>query len=149
MTDGAPADEGYALRRGFPSREAYAQARRDEVVAALKVIGVPDERIIGLGFVDGEAAWNLVALCNTVAALLEELQPDVVLTHPYEGGHSDHDSTAFAVHLGAGILRCDGKPAPIILELTSYHNHGGTRRLFDFLPFLGTTVKTVELTDEE
>ena len=38
-------------------------------------------------------------------------QPDVVLTHPYEGGHSDHDSTAFAVHLAAGILRRDGRPA--------------------------------------
>lgn len=149
VTDGAPNDEQYAQRRGFESRSAYAQARRDEVVAALGLIGVPQERIINLGFVDGEAAWHLVELCNTVAALLEELQPDVVLTHPYEGGHSDHDSTAFAVHLGAGILRRDGRPAPIILELTSYHNHNGRRRLFDFIPFLGTTVKTVELTPEE
>lgn len=149
VTDGAPNDDEYAQRRGFPSRSAYAQARRDEVVAALGLIGVPEERILGLGFIDGEAAWHLVDLCNTVAALLEDLQPDVVLTHPYEGGHSDHDSTAFAVHLGAGILRRDGRPAPIILELTSYHNHNGRRRLYDFLPFVGTTVRTIALSDED
>lgn len=149
VTDGAPNDEEYAHRRGFPSRLAYAQARRDEVVAALSLIGIPEERILGLGFIDGEAAWHLVELCNTVAALLEELQPDVVLTHPYEGGHSDHDSTAFAVHLGAGILRRDGRPAPIILELTSYHNHNGQRRLYDFLPFVGTTVRTMALSEED
>jgi LmbE family N-acetylglucosaminyl deacetylase len=149
VTDGAPNDEEYALRRGYASREAYAKARRDEVVAALDVIGIPPSRIRGLGFVDGEAAWHLIDLCNRVADLLEELQPDVVLTHPYEGGHSDHDSTAFAVHLAAGILRRDGRPAPIILELTSYHNHNGMRRLFDFLPFRGTTVKTRTLTEED
>lgn len=149
VTDGAPNDEEYAARRGFPSRAAYAKARRDEVVAALDVIGIPPERIRGLGFVDGEAAWHLIDLCNRIAELLEELQPDVVLTHPYEGGHSDHDSTAFAVHLAAGILRRDGRPAPVILELTSYHNYNGMRRLFDFLPFRGTTVKTRTLTDED
>lgn len=149
VTDGAPADEEYAQRRGFPSREAYAKARRDEVVAALEVIGIPQERIRGLGFVDGEAAWHLLELCDRVARLLDELQPDAVITHPYEGGHSDHDSTAFAVHLAAGILRRDGRHAPVILELTSYHNHNGQRRLFEFIPFLGTTVKTRLLSEDD
>lgn len=149
VTDGAPNDEEYAQRRGFASRAAYAQARREEVVAALEIIGIPPARIRNLGFVDGEAAWHLIDLSNRVAEVLEELEPDVVLTHPYEGGHSDHDSTAFAVHLAAGILRRDGRAAPILLELTSYHNHNGQRRLFDFLPFRGTTVRTRQLTDPE
>jgi N-acetylglucosamine malate deacetylase 2 len=148
VTDGAPNDDGYAQRRGFASREAYAQARRDEVVAALEVVGIPPARTRGLGFVDGEAAWHLVELCNQVADLIEELKPDVVLTHPYEGGHSDHDSTAFAVHLGAGIARRDGVASPVIMEMTSYHNYKGKRRLFDFLPFRGSVVKTVELSEE-
>jgi N-acetylglucosamine malate deacetylase 2 len=148
VTDGAPRDEEYAHRKGFPNRDAYAQARREEVVAALWVIGMPPERIRGLGFVDGEAALHLVELTHRIVDLLSELKPDVVLTHPYEGGHSDHDSTAFAVHLACGILRREGLFAPVIMELTSYHNYEGKRRLFNFLPFPGAREKTVELDEE-
>jgi N-acetylglucosamine malate deacetylase 2 len=144
-TDGAPADPGYAQRKGFLTREAYAEARRAEVVAALDVIGIPEARIQGLGFVDGEASWHLVELCHKVADLIHDVRPDVVLTHPYEGGHSDHDSTAFAVHLAAGLLRRDGLPVPVILELASYHNYKGRRRMLDFLPFRGRPVKTIRL----
>ena len=149
VTDGAPLDEDYAQRKGYETRDAYAQARRNEVVAALKVIGLPEERIRSLGLVDGEAAWHLVELCHKVADLFDELQPDVVLTHPYEGGHSDHDSTAFAVHLAAGMLLRQGQRAPIILELTSYHNYHGRRRVFSFLPFSASRVRTVYLTAED
>jgi LmbE family N-acetylglucosaminyl deacetylase len=149
VTDGAPADPEYAHRKGFASRDDYARQRRQEVTNALKVIGISGDRIRGLGFVDGEAAWQLVDLCHRMMDLFEELKPDVVLTHPYEGGHSDHDSTAFAVHLAAGLLNRDGGSAPLLLELTSYHNYNGRRRLFDFLPFTGARVKTVELNAEQ
>jgi len=149
VTDGAPLDPGYAQSRGYESRDDYAQARRNEVVAALNVIGLPAERIRSLGIVDGEAAWHLVELCHKVADLFDELQPDVVLTHPYEGGHSDHDSTAFAVHLAAGMLLRQGQKAPVILELTSYHNYGGRRRFFSFLPFHTSRVRTVYLSPED
>jgi N-acetylglucosamine malate deacetylase 2 len=148
VTDGAPNDDEYARRRGYGSRDDYARARRDEVVTALEIIGIPATRIRGLDIVDGEAAWHLVELCNRVADLIEELKPDVVLTHPYEGGHSDHDSTAFAVHLGAGVARREGANAPLIMEMTSYHNYQGQRRLFNFLPFRDSVTKTVELSDE-
>lgn len=149
VTDGAPRDDAYAVNKGFSSREAYAAARRNEVVGALGVIGIPAERIRSLGLMDGEASWHLIELCHKVAAVIEELQPDVVLTHPYEGGHSDHDSTAFAVHLATGMLQREGQPAPIIMELTSYHNYNGKRRLFDFLPFRGSKVKTIRLSRED
>lgn len=148
VTDGAPMDEGYARRKGFESREAYAEARRDEVVAALWIIGMPPERIRGLGFVDGDAALHLVEITHKIIDIITELKPDVVLTHPYEGGHSDHDSTAFAVHLACGILRRDKQSAPVIMEMTSYHNYQGKRRLFNFLPFPGAKEKTVELDEE-
>ena len=149
VTDGAPLDGEYAARKGYESREAYAEARRHEVVAALNVIGLPQDRIRSLGLVDGEAAFHLVELCHKVADLFDELQPDVVLTHPYEGGHSDHDSTAFAVHLAAGMLLTQGQKAPIILELTSYHNYQGKRRVFSFLPFKSSRIRTVYLTPED
>ena len=148
VTDGAPADAEYAHLKGFDSREAYASARRNEVVAALGIIGIPDGNIRGLGFVDGEAAWRLVDVCHAVMDVIEELRPDVILTHPYEGGHSDHDSTAFAVHLASGILHREGVPAPVILELTSYHNYNGRRRLFNFLPFGNLVARTLRLSNE-
>jgi LmbE family N-acetylglucosaminyl deacetylase len=148
VTDGAPGDHEYARRKGFTARESYAEARRREVVAALGIIGIPAERIRGLGFIDGEAAFRLVDVCHAVMSIIEELKPEVILTHPYEGGHSDHDSTAFAVHLAAGILQNEGSVAPVILELTSYHNYNGARRLFDFLPFRDFVVKTMRLSPD-
>jgi LmbE family N-acetylglucosaminyl deacetylase len=148
VTDGAPADEEYARRKGFDSRIHYSRARRREVINALSVIGIPETRIRGMGFMDGEVAWHLMDLCNAMMALFDELRPEVVLTHPYEGGHSDHDSTAFAVHLAAGILAREGLAAPIILELTSYHNYNGQRRLFSFLPTGPNPIRTLKLDQE-
>jgi LmbE family N-acetylglucosaminyl deacetylase len=149
VTDGAPRDDRYAQSKGFATRESYARARRREVVAALAHVGISPERCRGLGYVDGEASMQLLELVFDVADLMDEVKPDVVLTHPYEGGHSDHDATAFAVQLASAILRRDNAPAPIVLELTSYHNDSGTRRVFSFLPFIGSEERTIALTDSE
>lgn len=126
-TDGAPNDDRVARRRGFANRDAYAEARRAEVVKALGLAGLDESRIRCLGFVDGETTFRLVELCHAVIDVLLGHDPDIVLTHPYEGGHTDHDATAFAVHLACGILRREGVRAPVILELTSYHNRKGKR----------------------
>ena len=149
VTDGAPRDERYAKSKGFMTREEYARARRREVANALAHVGITPDRIRGLGYVDGELSLQLLELVFDLADLIDEVTPDIVLTHPYEGGHSDHDATAFAVHLACGILRRDRAPAPMVLELTSYHNYSGTRRVFSFLPFIGTHHQTIRLTQAE
>jgi LmbE family N-acetylglucosaminyl deacetylase len=149
VTDGAPRDIHYAQSRGFHTREEYARARRREVVNALAHVGITPDRCRDMGYVDGEASMHLLELVFDVADLMDEIRPDIVLTHPYEGGHSDHDATAFAVHLACGILRRDNVPTPIVLELTSYHNFSGTRRVFSFLPFMGAEQRTIQLTGEE
>jgi LmbE family N-acetylglucosaminyl deacetylase len=148
ITDGAPLHVEAARRNGHGTREDYLRARREEVVAALALVGIPGRRIRCLGFVDGEAALRLVEISYAVAGLLDELRPEVVLTHPYEGGHTDHDATAFAVHLACGVLRREGVPAPIVLELTSYHNWGGRRVHSDFLPFWSVPTRRVDLPAE-
>jgi LmbE family N-acetylglucosaminyl deacetylase len=148
VTDGAPTHVDAARRNGHGTREDYARARREEVVAALRLVGIPAERIRCLGYVDGEAALRLVEISYAVAGVLDELRPDVVLTHPYEGGHTDHDATAFAVHLACGVLRREGVPAPVVLELTSYHNRGGHRVHADFLPFWPVPTRRVDLPRE-
>ncbi len=137
VTDGAPADPAVTERYGFSSREEYAAARREEVERALAFAGVPPERIICLGYVDGQASLRLVDLCMKVAEVLDQLRPEVVITHPYEGGHTDHDATAFAVHMACGLLLREGVPVPAILELTSYHSRSGVRTVHEFLPHAG------------
>ena len=148
LTDGGGVGEQTAAVRGFPSRADYAAARRTEVLAALSIVGIGVERVRALGIPDGEAGHRLEESCRVVMELLDEVQPDVVLTHPYEGGHSDHDATAFAVHLAAGCLRREGGRAPIILELTSYHNSNGQRVRGMFIARDGVRVRTIVLDDQ-
>jgi LmbE family N-acetylglucosaminyl deacetylase len=148
VTDGAPKPVDAARRNGHGTREEYARARREEVVSALGLVGIAARQIKCLGFVDGEAALRLVEVSYAVAGLLDELRPEVVLTHPYEGGHTDHDATAFAVHLACGVLRREGVSAPIVLELTSYHNRGGRRVHADFLPHWGVPARRVDLSPD-
>ena len=61
------------------------------------------------------------SLVRRIGEILRELRPAAVLTHPYEGGHPDHDATAFAVHAA-----CARMPAPPdVYEFTSYHQAPG------------------------
>lgn len=149
LTDGGGVEEVTAKARGFESRAAYASARRAEVIAALSLVGIPEQRVRSLGIPDGEAGRRLVESCHQIMDLLDDVQPDVVLTHPYEGGHSDHDAAAFGVHLAAGILRREGGKAPVILELTSYHHSNGRRVRGRFLFRDGVRVRTVILDDTQ
>lgn len=134
VTDGAPDDMDCVRRHGFETREAYAAARQSELEAAMMVAGLPPDRLIALGFIDGEATLRLVELCMRVTELIDSIHPEVVLTHPYEGGHTDHDATAFAVHLACGILRREGMRPPAVLEFPSYHAREGEKVVQEFLP---------------
>lgn len=137
VTDGAPQNPEVAQRYGFATREEYADARRAELMRAMEVAGVPKERMIELGYMDGEAAFRMVDLVMDIADLVDTYAPDIIITHPYEGGHTDHDATAFAVHFACGLLRREGLHPPAVLEMTSYHDRGGQRVVHEFLPHGG------------
>src|SRR5205823_8492208 len=151
VTDGAPRDERYAQSKGFATREEYARARRREVASALGHVGITPERIRGLGYVDGEASLQLLELVFDIADLIDEVRPEIVLTHPYEGGHTDHDATAFAVHLACGVLHREGICPPAVLELTSYHARNGKKVVQQFLPHRRADrgQRTVQLSEED
>ena len=137
VTDGAPRDDRVAQRYGYKNREEYAEARRAEMMKAMEIAGVAEDHLICLNYVDGEAALRMVDLVIDVAKLIDDFQPDILITHPYEGGHTDHDSTAFAVHLACGLLRREGVEPPPVLEMPAYNAAPGTRVAQQFLPHEG------------
>lgn len=121
VTDGSPRALDDARAAGYESREEYARARRDERDRALALAGIDAAHVHDLAVADQDATRQLVRITHRLEALLAQLAPDAVMTHPYEGGHPDHDATAFAVHAALDRLAASGRPRPALLEMTSYH----------------------------
>lgn len=120
VTNGSPRDGLDAARYGLTADE-YARARARELQDVLGSCGIAPGQIRILGYTDQEAALHLAEITRLLAALFREHHTEAVLTHPYEGGHPDHDATAFAVHAAAGLLRQQGHRAPAIVEMACYH----------------------------
>ena len=130
VTDGAPRDMADASRAGCKTREDYAALRRRELDAALRTAGVSADLAM-LGAVDQEASLDLAGLACRLAALLRDRAPDIVVTHPYEGGHPDHDAACFVVHAACRLL--GPAAAPAIVEMASYHDRDGSIAPLEFL----------------
>lgn len=122
VTDGAPADMDDARRLGFATRDSYAAARAVELDAALAALGFRGERR-GYGVPDKAAVHHLAAIEHRLRTDLAGAA--VVVTHPYEGGHPDHDACALAVARTAS--------APIV-EFACYCQHEGERHFARFWP---------------
>lgn len=148
VTDGAPRDGRDAARHGL-APAGYARLRRHELELALALCGIPCQQVLYLACPDQEAACRLAGITRRLLQLFGEGRPQVVLTHPYEGGHPDHDATAFAVHAAAAWLRRRRAAAPDLVEMTSYHLGPQGLRPCSFLPHTGGSGATVELTAAE
>jgi LmbE family N-acetylglucosaminyl deacetylase len=110
VTDGSP-------RRGNENWEHYAAVRRREFEQALAKAGAHSRRNMCLWCPDQEASFHIAELASRLAEMFERLRPAIVFTHPYEGGHPDHDATAAAVHGAARLLNTQFAT----LEFSSYH----------------------------
>jgi N-acetylglucosamine malate deacetylase 2 len=119
VTDGAPSIR-VARAKGFASLDAYAEARRTELQAALDVAGLTAS-YRNLGYRDQLASFHMPAIAKDLVKTIGEWTPDIVLTHAYEGGHMDHDATAFAV-AAATRHRPDGLQ---VWEMACYHRQDG------------------------
>lgn len=120
VTDGAPRNGADARAAGFATAAGYAAARRRELDAALAAGGVSAERA-GLGAADQGASARMAELARALADLLRRHGARAVLTHPYEGGHPDHDAVAFCVHAAGSLLAREGADAPTVAEMAFYH----------------------------
>lgn len=145
VTDGAPRDGIDARSHGFQTPEAYAAARRRELEAAMAVADIPPSALVSLGIPDQEASLRLAETARRLACLFSDRAIRIILTHAFEGGHPDHDATAFAVHAAAGF----GRGAPAIVEMPFYslgpHEGWATQR---FLPVPGVAETELRIEGE-
>lgn len=130
VTDGSPRNLADAVRNGFSTAAAYAGQRRLELAAALREMQVTPQ-LVELGIQDQTVAENLSRATLSLAGHFSRQRPDLILTHPYEGGHPDHDAIAFAVAAAAELA---GIHRTALAEFTSYHMHRGQLRTGAFLP---------------
>ncbi|WP_049949756.1 PIG-L deacetylase family protein [Sorangium cellulosum] len=122
VTDGAPRDSRFMpAELADIGRERYIALRRGEVTRALALGNVPASRLRCLGAVDQEAIEEAPSLARKLLELFARTRPEVVITHPYEGGHPDHDAAALAVHAAAVLALWNGVTSPLIFEAASYH----------------------------
>jgi LmbE family N-acetylglucosaminyl deacetylase len=128
VTDGAPPSETYASRKGFATVEVYAEMRWGELEAALEVAGVPPGRARTYGVADGSACRRILGIVDRLAADLDGAE--VVITHCYEGGHTDHDAVAMAVHAACAAIEETRRPVIVEAPLYSLQSGGWTPQVF-------------------
>jgi N-acetylglucosamine malate deacetylase 2 len=137
LTDGAPSDGAFWTGGRYSSREEYARTRRAEAVCALDIAQVSEPRIHWFGARDQEAALHISELVDRTEELLKTWQPEVFVTHPYEGGHPDHDTAALVARLA--VARMSRRPE--LVEMTSYHAENCVCVTGEFLPPQGPEYK--------
>lgn len=121
VTDGAPRNEQDNRAHGFAALSEYRRAREEELTGMFLRAGFAHVSRICLDFPDQEATLNLIEITRQLARHITHHDPEVIFTHPYEGGHPDHDGCAFAVHHAVELNRARGCRRPLILEAPFYN----------------------------
>ena len=119
VTDGAPRRGSDPARAGAKSWQEYAALRRRELQSAMQKAGLRTTRLICLGYPDQETSFHIPRIALRLARLFQRFRARILFTHPYEGGHPDHDACAAAVWLATKLL--NSRHGPEILEFSSYH----------------------------
>lgn len=135
VTDGASGNPAQWSSAGLATREAYAALRGSEREAAWRAAGWS----LGFrecGIIDQCAHDHLAEIVDVLALALEGAH--VVMTHPYEGGHPDHDACAFVVQAACDRRAAAGLSVPDRMEFASYHWNGARRVAGVFWPHPGT-----------
>lgn len=121
ITDGAPRNGKDRQDHGFSTLEEYRDCRRKELYRALEISGLESTPRLSFQLPDQEASFSLDQLICSLYRLLILYHPAVIFTHPYEGGHPDHDACAYAVQRAVDKVNASGRPFPMIIEAPFYH----------------------------
>ena len=93
MTDGKNAFSEVLGIDSDPSPEELKSIRREELQRAMKILGVPREKVICLDFEDGKLVENLEEAEKIVTQILKENCPDEVYFPTKRDHHKDHQAT--------------------------------------------------------
>lgn len=148
VTDGAPRNPADAREHGFASTDAYSARRLRELRNALTFAGTLEDNLILLGLSDQTAAYHLADLTRAMFCLFTARNLRTVMTHAYEGGHPDHDATAFAAHAAARIARSRGQPITV-LEMPFYRAADGNWLRQSITASSGVRATDIRLNKEE
>lgn len=136
VTDGGHPDPRAWVRAGLLTREAYVERREQEIAAAIRLGGWQITRHVTLGVPD-QSVIRLVRKVETrLRAALDGAA--TVFTHPYEGGHPDHDALAFLVQR-SGLPR---------YEFASYYLGAERRIAGRFWPHAAAPAITLSIVGE-
>lgn len=148
VTDGAPVNLKDARALGFSTAKEYADARRRELLDALTIAGQPPQALVDFDIPDQQVARRLVEVTHRLKELAKARSLHVFFTHAYQGGHPDHDATAFAVHAAARLLAAEGHRV-LVVEMPYYQTGDGDMARQRFSPVPGAQEITIPLTPDE
>lgn len=147
VTDGAPENPKEWESKGFQTKQAYADVRKQELDNALDIAGHTGLRT-SFGVSDQQAPLTLAQNAEKLATLFLKQNTKFVLTHSYEGGHPDHDATAFAVHAAKALLQKQGIDL-FVIEAPVYRGEGSEIVWQDFASPNDAETVRLPLTEEE
>lgn len=133
LTNGAP-HKGYPIQKNkmfppFSNPDEYAAVRKKEALKATRILEIPCANITFWDSVDSCLALDLEQRFDDLKGLINRINPDIILSPPYEGAHPDHDACAV---LAKTINRtCAGKVK--CYEYALYNQVGGIPRFNDFM----------------
>ncbi len=93
MTDGRHAFSKLLNIKSEPSPDELKQIRKQELIRALGVLGVPEANLFFLDFEDGMLEENLRAAEERVAEILAATTPTEVYYPHIQDAHPDHQAT--------------------------------------------------------
>lgn len=131
-TDGAPLDDFFW--QSYGTRAAYAELRRREALAVSQTLNAD---LVWAGVTDMQLVDRMHEVIESLASTVYRAEPEVIITHAYEGGHPDHDACAF---IAAQIGRDSRIP---VWEMPLYHRTGNAQVKQDFVNRNGTEWQTL------
>ena len=135
-------------QRGQASlQESAHQAERihEESVAALRLANVPEDKVIDFALPQYALSQRLTYLTRKITSFLQQSRANIILTHPYEGGHPDHDAIAFATHAALRILNENGFKPPDVFEMALYPSGKPVAKVPEFLSRIDSESTTLLL----
>ena len=147
VTEGAPAEQE-TQTAGSAAGANHSKARKEGCASALALANVRPDQIEEFGVTDIWTPRLLADLAKRIAVFLQRSETEIVLTHPYDGGHPDHDATAFATHAAVRLVKHIGFKPPALFEIALHPSRDGKKRVLDFLPGSWRETTTLVLNEE-